>query len=195
MVSKNVCVINDCGKMRFGHGFCERHLRRFRRHGDPLGGRKSPAKPGAPKKWLHDHADHQGKECLPWPFSRNAYGYSNINIDGENLASRYMCKLAHGEPPTPKHQAAHDCGRGHEGCTNPKHLYWATNGQNRQDMFTHGTTTRGERHGASKITTDQVRQMRDLKGVHTQDVIAEMFGVSRGHVNAVLCRRIWGWLE
>lgn len=33
-----------------------------------------------------------------------------------------MCELVYGKPPMPKHQAAHNCGKGNLGCINPKHL-------------------------------------------------------------------------
>lgn len=33
------CVISDCSKPRLARGWCEGHYRRWRRHGDPLGGR------------------------------------------------------------------------------------------------------------------------------------------------------------
>jgi hypothetical protein len=59
-------------------------------------------------------------ECLIWPFSRrDGRGYIN-----EEPVSRFVCKLAHGSPPTEKHDAAHNCGN--ERCVNPHHLRWAT---------------------------------------------------------------------
>lgn len=51
-----------------------------------------------------------------------------------------MCQKAHGDPPSPKHDAAHSCGRGHEGCVNPNHLSWKTKKQNQADRITHGTS-------------------------------------------------------
>jgi hypothetical protein len=54
-------------------------------------------------------------------------------------ATRVMCKLAHGPAPTPKHHAAHSCGKGHEACINPKHLRWATPRENAADAKLHGT--------------------------------------------------------
>jgi hypothetical protein len=60
---------------------------------------------------------------------------------GDTLyAHRLMCQLAHGDPPTPDHIAAHSCGRGHEGCVNPNHLSWKTYSENELDKRVHGTT-------------------------------------------------------
>jgi hypothetical protein len=69
-------------------------------------------------EWIEGHADYLQKDCcLIWPFGRNSTGYGLVTIDGEQTyAHRAMCKRVHGEPPTPEHQAAHSCGRGHDGC-------------------------------------------------------------------------------
>lgn len=39
------CKISDCGRQHLGHGFCNRHYLRFKRHGDPLGGAWRVARP------------------------------------------------------------------------------------------------------------------------------------------------------
>jgi hypothetical protein len=33
----NSCTIEDCGNRAFGHGFCNKHYKRWRKYGDPLG--------------------------------------------------------------------------------------------------------------------------------------------------------------
>lgn len=33
---KGVCMVEGCGKPMKGHGYCEKHLQRFRKYGDPL---------------------------------------------------------------------------------------------------------------------------------------------------------------
>lgn len=35
-VTKRICSIDDCGKPCFGHGWCQAHYTRWRKHGDPL---------------------------------------------------------------------------------------------------------------------------------------------------------------
>lgn len=50
--------------------------------------------------------------------------------------SRIMCEEAHGPPPSPKHDAAHDTPNGCIGglCVNGEHLRWATRSENMQDI-------------------------------------------------------------
>jgi hypothetical protein len=90
---------------------------------------------------------HKGEECLPWPFSEAAAGYGRIVVDGKHtLAHRHVCTLVHGEPPTPKHEAAHSCGKGHEACVSGDHLSWKTHADNQADRLIHGTSNRGKKY-------------------------------------------------
>lgn len=78
-------------------------------------------------KWLRAHTDYSHDWCLIWPFVSKLHGYGQFGYLGKNYyAHRFMCELAHGPAPSPLHEAAHSCGRGHEGCVNPQHLSWKT---------------------------------------------------------------------
>lgn len=138
-------------------------------------------------KWMLAHVSYQGDDCLIWPFARGD-GYGNIGYYGKIYRShRFMCKLAKGEPPTPKHQAAHSCGNGRNGCVNPRHLSWKTNGENQLDRRKHGTVARGGRqkdgtYGHPKITPEQDAQIRELSKTMTQMQLAEMFGVTHSTI-------------
>lgn len=71
------------------------------------------------------------EECIFWPFSTNQYGYGDITIDGKMWGvHRYICKEIHGDPPSPKHEAAHSCENGHLACINPKHVRWRSRKEN-----------------------------------------------------------------
>jgi len=110
-------------------------------------------------------------------------------------ASRYVCELANGEPPTPEHQAAHSCGNGHLACVTPGHLSWKTPKDNNADKVAHGSVNRGDRNGQAKITEEQARQIVSLKGSATQKEIGRMFGIARSTVREIHAGLIWSWLE
>jgi hypothetical protein len=144
---------------------------------------------GKPMQWLVAHADHPGEDCLVWPFARRSDGYANLST---GPAHRVMCKLAHGNPPTDAHHAAHSCGYGKGGCVNPKHLRWATALENSADKELHGTQARGERHGAAKITAKQVIEVRRRwGGGETQASLARAFGLKFQSVWEIVHRRNW----
>lgn len=135
---RGVCSIPECGKPHFIKGYCQMHMARWRRHGDPLFTKTSPE--GAGLALLESLVGHRGDACIEWPFSRNRHGYGQTYYCGEVMgAHRVMCILDHGEPPSPSHHAAHSCGKGKDACINPSHLRWATAQENIDDKFSrHG---------------------------------------------------------
>jgi hypothetical protein len=135
-------------------------------------------------QWLSDHVAHQGDACLPWPFSKdNRIGRGTLGYKGKIYwAHRLMCEMAHGAPPTPKHQAAHNCGKGHYGCVNPRHLEWKTNSQNQLDRAKNGNALRNPYGNKGGLTEAQQIEIVLLKGTMPQTAIAAKFGVSLGCV-------------
>lgn len=135
---------------------------------------------------------HQGDECVIWPLCRLAHtGYGIVSIDGETYyASRIMCELAKGPPPSPDHESAHSCNKGHDGCVNPRHLSWKTHSGNQLDRRANGTSGKRSplRH---KLTPEQVAEIRSLKGIETQAVIAARFGVSRENICIIQGGKSW----
>lgn len=130
--------------------------------------------------WLNDRQHIDDGPCLIWPFHRHPTGYGSFGYLNEMYyAHRFMCELVHGPAPSPKHQASHSCGQGHEGCVHPKHLSWKTVQENLLDRRQHGTV-RGNPYGwTGKLTDDQIAYIREMKGVKTQQELADMFGVKR----------------
>lgn len=193
MATASVCSIPECGKRHFGHGYCNSHYLRLRRHGDPLGGRTSP---GVPLAWLNEHLNFTGDECLAWPFADDGKGYGVVNIEGrQEYAHRVVCAKIHGLAPSPDHEVAHSCGHGHLGCVNWKHLRWATRSENHKDKLGHGTHNRGEQCPTVRITENDARQILALKGRMFQKDIAEKFGVTFQHISNIHLGKRWGWIE
>lgn len=127
--------------------------------------------------WLKAHVAHVGEECLIWPNSTNHQGYGQVGFYGKVVkAHRLMCILAHGDPPTPGHHAAHSCGNGHGGCVHPKHLSWKTPTQNRLEA-------RRCPAGRHRIKPEIVQQIRDSPKSYLE--IADEFGVYFGTVGKI----------
>lgn len=162
MATSRICSIPDCGKPHDSHGYCGAHAQRFKRHGDPHGGRTPE---GALPKFVNDVVlPYQGDDCLMWPYSRTK-GYAMMIQSKRTIyISRLVCEARNGLPPSPDHQAAHSCGKGHLGCVTPRHLSWKTRKENMADTVPHGTHKRGERHPLAKLNGDQVREIQALRG-------------------------------
>lgn len=185
------CSIAGCsgnGRLR---GYCLKHYKRWYKYGDPLGG---STEWGAAKAFLDRLSiEPQGDDCIAWPYSRNNQGAGQIRIKKKShLVARVVCSRVHGLPPTPKHQAAHSCGKGHEGCVNPNHLEWKTQTQNEADKIGHGTAWGTRKHHWAKLTVEQVQaiRLRHASG-EARTSIARDFGVSAHHVWQICSRRCW----
>ena len=190
MATSRICSIPDCGKPRVKRGWCATHYSRWRIHGDPT--HLDRAANGELEHYLREVVmTYDGKDCLIWPYARS-HGYAIITRNRHNIpVSRLVCEDEHGPAPTPDHQCAHSCGRGHLGCVARSHLRWATRTENMADCDIHGTRPRGERHGRSTLTEESVRNIRSLEGAKTQRDIARLFGVCQMTVSLIHRRKIW----
>lgn len=183
-----VCSVDGCGKGAASLGLCEMHYQRQKKHGDVNRGHQR-------QSWLEAHRDYLGDDCLTWPFSVSGHGRGTATLDGKKMsAPRAMCILAHGEPPTEQHHAAHSCGNGHLGCMSPRHLSWKLPAENEADKIKHGTLRRGRAINTNKLTERQVSEIRaaaDASGV----ALAERYGVTPSAISAIRHRQTWAWLD
>jgi hypothetical protein len=192
-VSPNTCSVPACNRPVDCHGYCASHARRFKRHGDPLGGTTAR---GAAKRFVEEVAiNYCGNDCLEWPFGDNGKGYGVFHVNRLAVAAHvYVCEQAHGPKPSPLHEVAHSCGRGHLKCCNPKHLRWATRKENHADKVIHGTVTHGRKNPANKLSHEDVRSIRSLLGIIPQHEIARRFGVCQMTISHISSGRTWSWL-
>lgn len=138
--------------------------------------------------FLLGHVSYKGEECLRWPMGTNR-GYGQVCIGGATVrkAHRVMCELAHGSPPTQKHEAAHICGN--HFCVNPRHLAWKTRKENQLDSVRMGRMYRGGRGG--KLNRKNADRIKRLKGKLSQDQIAKMFDVTHSTVAKIHRGELW----
>jgi hypothetical protein len=142
-------------------------------------------------EWLEAHKDYQHDWCLIWPFA-TLHGYGQLGPGGKKLyAHRVMCELVKGPPPTDKHQAAHECGNGDQGCVNPRHLSWKTLSENQLDCRRHGTHVKNPHGNHGRLSHEKAARIRSLKGVELQKDVAEAFGVSESTISDIWTGRTW----
>lgn len=158
----------------------------------PLRKKKMGRDGGLQLQWIHDHLNHVGDDCLIWPFSTHKDGRGQVAVGKwMKQAHRVMCELKHGAPPTPLHEAAHVCGKGHLGCVHPEHLGWKTHVENIADKKLHGTHLCGEKTPWAKLSEVDVVAIRILAGMDSYSTIAARFGISGGQVVKIVNRQRW----
>lgn len=195
MATHRVCSIEGCGNTnRVKRGLCNMHYLRWKRHGDPEAGR-TPNGDAEQYLFAHMHDD-----CPKWPFARDRRGYGRINYGGHRarLVHQVVCWAAHGPPPTPLHEVAHNCGKGHEGCFGARCVEWKTHAANVADAKEHGTWVHGEGSNFAKLSEAAALEIWRSKpalgryGPATK--VAVMHGVAPETVVAIWDRRSWAWL-
>ena len=190
-----LCSVSECCRDSDARTFCRLHYKRCRRHGDPSVVVKTTPKGDVKQYFLDVVLPYEEEHCLLWPYSRFPNGYAQLHGFGQStIASRIACEAVNGSPPTPSHEAAHSCGKGHLGCVNPKHLSWKTRSENQKDRIIHGTFGRGEGNGYSKITEEIALSIKSMKGRATQKEIAKLHGTTRSIVSHIFVGESWSWL-
>jgi hypothetical protein len=171
------------------------HYKRWSANGDPNVTKNTP--PGEPRKFIENVVKpFNGNECLTWPFARSDSGYARIGKDGKTKqVCRMICEEIHGPPPTPEHEAAHSCGKGHEGCVNPNHLSWKTHTENMDDQLLHGTRIFGRKNGRVRLTEEQIPVIREMISLNMSErKIAKIFGVHRFTIRGIKVGDTWSWV-
>ena len=148
--------------------------------------------------------------CLDWPFSltkrtsvkvnpQQHHHYGQTWKDGKVLrSSRVAWELVNGPVP-PGKLIMHKCDR--PICWRPVHLFAGTHKENEADMTAKGRRRshgpempllRGEGHGRSKLTWENVREIRALgPGRPFLRIIGERYGVGKGTIRRVLKGTHW----
>lgn len=73
----------------------------------------------------------------------------------------------------------------------PSNLYYTTHQQNVADRGSNGHTARGIQHGKAKLTDDDIRQIRSLKGHISGRRIGNLYGVSHTNIQDIQSRKTW----
>ena len=133
--------------------------------------------------WIRTHAQHDGNECLEWPFSTASW-YASISTCGGSKwskAHREMCIAAHGPAPFDGAMALHSCDN--KRCVNPRHLKWGDTAQNMKEAIERGLILAGERAAQAKLTElDVLSARQDRRRGMTYEAVAEKYGVTRGAI-------------
>lgn len=101
-----------------------------------------------------------------------------------------VCEAFHGPKPSDSHLVRHIDGDGLN--NDPGNLAWGTFSENEADKRSHGTVARGESHGQSKLTRDEVELIRASvsRGLCTTKRASEVFSIHEGSVRKLLSS---GW--
>jgi hypothetical protein len=134
--------------------------------------------------------------CWLWTAStRNGYGvlgWTNKNGTG-SYAHRLSYQAAYGPVPDGLCVLHHcDVRR----CVRPDHLFVGTRAENSADMVAKGRSCKGERQARSKLTVEQVQEIRVAHTLGDSGrSLAERYACSQETISEVIHRKRWGWVD
>ncbi len=122
-------------------------------------------------------------------------GYARVILHQDGMARQVdvhilVAEAFLGPRPTPDHQAAHEDGQPWNCCLS--NILWKTRSENDADKDRHGTRPRGESHRMSKLSDDDVREIRATvgpRGIYA--ALARKFSVSPSTISKIKLGRKW----
>jgi hypothetical protein len=142
----------------------------------------------------HVDTESSPNGCWVWKAHvKEGYGYFNIGYSRWHRAHRVSYLLFKGAIPEGLF-VLHQCDN--PPCVNPEHLSVGTHQENMRQRVMRGrynTQVRGSKHAKSKLTAEQVVQIRELYGTgeFSQTKLGEMFGVTVGSISDIVRNRVW----
>lgn len=127
--------------------------------------------------------------------SRSFRGYRTVAISCKTInVSRVVLITFCGEPPSPKHHAAHRDGNKIN--NHIDNLYWATARENERDKIKHGTVLHGEKAQFAKLTAEDVKLIRSkyrpAKRIPSNvEELATEFRVNQTTINSIVRGHTW----
>lgn len=76
-------------------------------------------------------------------------------------------------------------------CVNPEHLFLGTNKENRKDCFEKNRTAKGEKIGISKLNSEIILKIREMKDKYSQQYISKEFHVHQSTISNILLGKTW----
>ena len=129
--------------------------------------------------------------CIESTYPRHAFGHARVwcpDIKKQEYHHRLVWAEHNG--PIPKGMCIrHTCDN--PPCININHLKIGTHKDNMRDMVARGRQRKGIDAGGSKLTEQQVLEIRALQGVKSGVELGLEYGVNKNNIYYIWKRKIW----
>lgn len=154
--------------------------------------------PGHPKYVISKSGvvKHVRKNKIKSPQYQGKYLYISLHIKNarsQNIGLHRLLMLTF--VPNPNNYPEINHIDGNKFNNSLDNLEWCDRRRNIDHAMEHGLTRKGETHGMHKLTEDEVRKIRELRGTISIRNIASLFNVSRSAIDAIFYGHNWAWLK
>ena len=140
--------------------------------------------------WFRNKLVTTPNGCMEWSGCRFAQGYGVVRMNGKNMKAHRISLEQHlGRPIQYGMFVLHSCNN--PPCCNPEHLREGTHQENMDDKLRSGRQPRGEANGKSKLTVQQVEEIRANPNRLTQYQLADVYGVKRPCIAKIQRGKNW----
>lgn len=185
MKAMKTCSVAGCDRKHYGKGLCNMHYLRITRYG-------SLEQTFTVDARLNGNVERiPFSGCHVWVGDVNHRGYARASVGGKTTSMhRAAYEQAYGPIPSGMY-VLHRCDV--RSCINPEHLFLGSHDDNMRDMVSKGRQRRGERNAQSKLTEEQVREIR--RSTLGKRALALMYGVTPNAVSCIKKRETWGHVQ
>jgi hypothetical protein len=179
MPQQSTCRIRVCERRPISRGWCTSHATIEDRY------------------WAKV-ARRGNDECWEWTGGKDSGAYGMLVIAAPTPSGRTMLRASHvallldGTSVPEGFMACHRCDN--PPCVNPAHLYVGDQDSNMQDKKERGriAVARGSENGISKLTEDDVRDLRTraAAGV-SRRILADEYGIDPSNLSYIIRRKTW----
>ena len=129
-------------------------------------------------------------ECWNWLGVVNNQGYGSIWINNQSYRVHRIAYYIYYKKDPNTFLICHSCNN--KSCVNPKHLSLGTHSDNNQYAYdTNMNTQLGEIHPLSKLTENDIHEIRELCNIASQRQVAKLFNVSHTAIRRIIIGKTW----
>lgn len=131
----------------------------------------------------------QTSGCHNWMAGLDTYGYGQFWLAGRNRVAPHVAWEIAERSRTPATMLLHTCDN--RRCVRLDHLYEGDAQQNAMDCNQRNRRPRGDHSPRSKLTSEQVIEIKALLGRVSQENLGRRFSISQTAISSIRTGRTW----